>query len=147
LAFLKQLVGHPKLSVKGACMLAEFLMKLYIKNLVFSKMLFKTISVWCKRFCETDDYQDVILKQSKEYLMVYLTLSQKRGEKGQDGTILSGQKRSLIIEMIKLSVQLEQVGLNDKIKIILGQTYNNLLANKQYNDKGLFALLSIFGIP
>jgi hypothetical protein len=29
--------------------------------------------------------------------MAYFTLTQKRGKKGQDSTILAGQKRSLII--------------------------------------------------
>jgi hypothetical protein len=49
--------------------------------------------------------------------------------------------------MIKSYIQLEQVDLNDKLKVMIGQTYTNLMDNKKYNDKGLFALLSIFGIP
>ena len=43
-AFIRELVNHPKLSVKIACMLLDFLMKLYLRNLVFSKLLMKCIA-------------------------------------------------------------------------------------------------------
>lgn len=52
LAFIKEMVAHPKLSVKCAAMLAEFLMKLYLRNLVFYKQLLKCIAALCERFVE-----------------------------------------------------------------------------------------------
>ena len=49
--------------------------------------------------------------------------------------------------MLKIVIQQEEVKLNEKLKIMIGQSYGNLMESKKYNDKGLFALLSIFGIP
>jgi hypothetical protein len=147
-AFIRELVGHPKLSVKSACTLADFLMKLYLRNLVFSKMLFKCISALVQRYCQSEDFQEVLVRQSREYLTAYYALTQKRNRKAQqDATILSGQKRSLIVEMLKLIIQLEETSINDKLKVMIGQNYSNLIETKKYNDKGLFTLLSIFGIP
>ena len=118
-AFIRELVGHPKLSVKSACTLADFLMKLYLRNLVFSKMLFKCISALVQRYCQSEDFQEVLVRQSREYLTAYYALTQKRNRKAQqDATILSGQKRSLIVEMLKLIIQLEETSINDKLKVI-----------------------------
>lgn len=49
--------------------------------------------------------------------------------------------------MLKIVIGLEEPNINQKLKILISQTYNQMLEFKKMPDKGLFTLLSIFGIP
>lgn len=85
-------------------------MKLYLRNLVFSKLILKSLAVLLERYCPQEDFQELLLKQSKEYLSLYPNL--KRNRKNSDNNIMTGQKKSLIVEMLKIIIGLEEPDVN-----------------------------------
>ena len=73
-----------------------------------------------------------------------------RNEKGHavnEIAIINQQKRALIIELIKMIINLQCDTVNDSIKPLLVHVYLQLTQIKQGKNKGIIVLLNLFGNP
>lgn len=90
---------------------------------------------------------EYIIKNVESSLNVYgiLAIGKKTHMKGREEKLMNSQKKSLVIELIKFYIKLENKFINDEILANVLKLYANWIDNKRYNDKGLYYLLTLFG--
>ena len=98
--------------------LLEYFTRIYIKSVVYSSLSFRIIEAITARFCESEHIREYCLHSAEANLNHYsmLVMGKNMGNKAlyardraqtKEDLIISNQKRSLIIELLKHYVQLE----------------------------------------
>ena len=122
--FLQVSSTHPNLSIKLSIKLFDLLSKIYLNDVVWSRSIFIPIKAIFPKFCEVEAFQDYIVKLVKLCLSMHVTSCKntlKRTLNERD--ILTLQKQSLIIELVKFFIQGEIYNLNQSLKSLILSIY------------------------
>lgn len=84
-----------------------------------------------ERFIEEEAYQEYTIRLIKISLALFFTsCKNKKGKKSETGLneneIINAQKRALIIELLKLIINLQCISLNEQIKPLVVHVYLQL---------------------
>ena len=166
--FLETLAKHPKLGLKHSIQLLDIFAKIYLNNIVFAPIAGKCMMHIFTNFISSEPLQEYVVKFVKISLAIFFTSEKSKRPKEKilprynnkhvnsspvvsnqelEQEIINSQRRALIIEAVKNVVGLESQWVNKKIKTLILFTYHQLKIVTKTENKGVLALISLFGQP
>ena len=164
--FLETLAKHPKLSLKHSIQLSDIFAKIYLNNIIFAPIAGRCLMFIFATFIGSEPLQEYIVKFIKISLAIFFTSEKSKRPKEKilpkynskhvnskpvvsnqelEQEILNSQRRALIIEMVKNLIGLECSWVNKKSKTLILFTYRQLKLVTKNENKGILALISLFG--
>ena len=166
--FLESLAFHPKLGLKNSIQLLDIFAKIYLNNIIFAPVAGKSFIRIFSNFVSAEPIQEYAVKFVKISLAIFFTSEKSKRPKEKilprynnkhvnskavvsnqelEQEILNAQRRALIVEIIKSIIGLECEWVNKKAKTLILFTYRQLKLVTKSENKGILALISLFGQP
>ena len=168
LEFLLMGAKNSKLNIKLSIQLLDILAKIYLNSVPFAHMVSTGLIAIISRYINDEPMQEFVIKFSKIALAMFFTseknkrlleeikpkynskvVNAKSSPKNAEfeKEMIDAQKRSLIIELMKSIIKIDNDNVNARIKNIILYTHFQLKQLLKREHRGILMLLGIWGNP